>query len=118
MHPSGYTESQLPKPDLGVMRDLLNLQPGLHPQNSAVLHKLATADMVEDEEIDYKKIEKRKKGGEKRVGEITDKLVEGGLLKLDKAGKDGEGEGGKKERKHGLHWKYEDPAMLLKDILG
>jgi transcriptional coactivator HFI1/ADA1 len=52
------------------------------------------------------------------VEEITQRLMEENLLKLDKAGKDGEGEGGKKDKKHGLHWKYEDPAMILKDILG
>lgn len=62
---------------------------------------------------------------------IASQLLANGLLKLDKAGghagrdgKDGgrdggrDGEDGKKERKHNLHWKYEDPALLLRDVLG
>lgn len=46
-------------------------------------------------------------------------LVNTGLLKIDKAG---HGEDGavdrKREKKHNLHWKYEDPALILKDLLG
>lgn len=38
-------------------------------------------------------------------------LIENGLVKFDKPD-----EGGKK--KHTFHWKYEDPALLLRDILG
>ncbi|OCF43920.1 hypothetical protein I317_02190 [Kwoniella heveanensis CBS 569] len=52
---------------------------------------------------------------------VTQNLLASGLLKIDKAGRqsevDGAGEG-KKERKHNLHWKYEDPALILKDVLG
>ncbi|WVQ96821.1 hypothetical protein IAU59_003928 [Kwoniella sp. CBS 9459] len=51
---------------------------------------------------------------------VTQNLLASGLLKIDKAGRQSEVEGaeGKKERKHNLHWKYEDPAVILKDILG
>ncbi|WVF69321.1 hypothetical protein IAT40_004097 [Kwoniella sp. CBS 6097] len=53
---------------------------------------------------------------------ITQNLLSSGLLKIDKAGRqsevDGAGAEGKKERKHNLHWKYEDPAVILKDVLG
>lgn len=59
---------------------------------------------------------------------VTQNLINTGLLKLDKAGRPGEGgeevaggggavAGGKKS-KHNLHWKYEDPAIILKDVLG
>ncbi|WWC88810.1 uncharacterized protein L201_003723 [Kwoniella dendrophila CBS 6074] len=54
-----------------------------------------------------------------RIDIITNKLVDSTLLKLDKAGGGGDGVTElKKEKKHNLHWKYEDPAILLKDILG
>lgn len=53
---------------------------------------------------------------------ITQTLLSSGLLKLDKAGRQSEAgdEGvgtGTKKGKHNLHWKYEDPAIILKDVL-
>lgn len=55
---------------------------------------------------------------------VAKELLDNGLLKLDKMGRQGDGADGateapgKKDRKHNLHWKYEDPAIILKDILG
>jgi transcriptional coactivator HFI1/ADA1 len=55
-----------------------------------------------------------------RAEAVAKELLESGLLKLDKAGRQSEpGEAeGKKDKKHNLHWKYEDPALILRDILG
>ncbi|KLT40486.1 hypothetical protein CC85DRAFT_329890 [Cutaneotrichosporon oleaginosum] len=55
-----------------------------------------------------------------RVDTVSDMLAETGLLKIDKGGHEhGPTDGApKKEKKHTLHWKYEDPATLLKDVLG
>jgi transcriptional coactivator HFI1/ADA1 len=44
-----------------------------------------------------------------------DRLVKNELLKLDHGKVDGEG---KKNQKHNLHWKYEDPAVIFQDLLG
>jgi transcriptional coactivator HFI1/ADA1 len=60
-----------------------------------------------------------------RVEAVGRNLLESGLLKIevpdkgeeDPAGGAGAGVKGKK-KKHGLHWKYEDPAFILRDILG
>lgn len=55
---------------------------------------------------------------------VAKELLDNGLLKLDKTGRQGDGADGaaeatgRKDRKHNLHWKYEDPAVILKDILG
>lgn len=61
-----------------------------------------------------------------RAEAVGKMLLDSGLLKGDKedeeqrAGggdKGGAAQGGKK-KKHGLHWKYEDPALILRDVLG
>jgi len=41
-----------------------------------------------------------------KLDSLTQTLLSSGLLKMDKKGK------------HNLHWKYEDPALILRDILG
>lgn len=57
--------------------------------------------------------------GQGRVDAVSDLLSDTGLLKLDKGGHEHGTDGAsKKEKKHTLHWKYEDPAILLKDVLG
>lgn len=55
-----------------------------------------------------------------RAEAVGRNLLESGLLKIEVPDKgEEEKEGGKgKKKKHGLHWKYEDPAFILKDILG
>ncbi|WWC70627.1 uncharacterized protein I206_104578 [Kwoniella pini CBS 10737] len=45
------------------------------------------------------------------------RLLESQLLKIDNT-KTGDEASTKKDKKHTLHWKYEDPAVLLKDFLG
>jgi transcriptional coactivator HFI1/ADA1 len=52
-----------------------------------------------------------------KIDTVASTLVNTGLLKIDKAGHDEGGER-KREKKHNLHWKYEDPALILKDLLG
>jgi transcriptional coactivator HFI1/ADA1 len=56
--------------------------------------------------------------GQGRVDTVSNMLAETGLLKIDKGGHEHGADGPKKEKKHTLHWKYEDPATLLKDVLG
>lgn len=54
-----------------------------------------------------------------RAEAVGRNLLESGLLKIevpDKGEEEKEGKG--KKKKHGLHWKYEDPAFILRDILG
>lgn len=57
--------------------------------------------------------------GQGKIETVSQTLQDTGLLKIDKAGRE-EGEGGdrKREKKHNLHWKYEDPALILKDLFG
>lgn len=57
--------------------------------------------------------------GQGKIDSVSQTLQDTGLLKIDKAGRGEEGEGGaKREKKHNLHWKYEDPALILKDLFG
>lgn len=55
--------------------------------------------------------------GQSKMDNTIATLVSTGLVKIDKAGHDEGGER-KREKKHNLHWKYEDPALILKDLLG
>lgn len=50
--------------------------------------------------------------------QVQQHLLANGLLKIDKAGGEGGGGESKKDKKHNLHWKYEDPAMIFRDVLG
>ena len=58
--------------------------------------------------------------GRSKAEAVSAQLLETGLLKIDKAGRQIEGRDGdgKKDKKHNLHWKYEDPALILRDVLG
>jgi len=116
-------EQDLPKPDLDTMKSLFNLVPELHTQASPSVYKLMTsqskyqnyaADVKPD--ITTHPLNPRGVAATASKLETTrDRLVKSELLKLD-PGK-GEGEG-KKNQKHNLHWKYEDPAVLFQDLLG
>lgn len=55
--------------------------------------------------------------GQGKIDTVSQTLQDTGLLKLDKAGHR-DGDDSKREKKHNLHWKYEDPALILKDLLG
>ncbi|KIR54360.1 transcriptional coactivator HFI1/ADA1 [Cryptococcus gattii Ru294] len=96
-------------------------QPQLHPKTSTAPGPASIPGRQQQQQQQQKP----------RSEIIASQLLANGLLKLDKAGghagrdgkdggKDGgrDGEDGKKERKHNLHWKYEDPALLLRDVLG
>lgn len=96
-------------------------QPQLHPKTSTAPGPVSIPGRQQQQQQQQKP----------RSEIIASQLLANGLLKLDKAGghagrdgKDGgrdggrDGEDGKKERKHNLHWKYEDPALLLRDVLG
>lgn len=55
--------------------------------------------------------------GQGKIESVATALVNTGLLKIDKAGHQ-DGDERKREKKHNLHWKYEDPALIFKDLLG
>ena len=123
-------EGELPAPDLETLQSLFTIAPGLHPQASPALYKLATSlTRAEAEHHSPLKVEREAslqtspppvQTGLSKMEAVSQRLLETGLLKIDKAGRQSEGaEGeGKKDRKHNLHWKYEDPAVILKDMLG
>lgn len=58
--------------------------------------------------------------GQGKIEAVSQTLADTGLLKIDKAGHEHQAAEGerKREKKHNLHWKYEDPAIILKDLLG
>ncbi|ORX40222.1 transcriptional regulator of RNA polII, SAGA, subunit-domain-containing protein [Kockovaella imperatae] len=119
------------KPDLDRLRDLFTLNPGLHPSTSPALYKLASSLSQAEAEYNSSPLKLERKpsltpeidvtpqvNGD-RAGPMMKKLVNDGLVKVDnvKKGEDGE-VGGKKDKKHNLHWRYEDPALILKDVFG
>jgi transcriptional coactivator HFI1/ADA1 len=124
-------ENDLPKPDLDTMKSLFNLVPELHTQASPSVYKLMTSQLKHENyapdvkpDISSLPLNPTPRANGAHVStestasklEVTrDRLVKSELLKLD-PGK-GEGEG-KKNQKHNLHWKYEDPAVLFQDLLG
>ncbi|WRT67658.1 uncharacterized protein IL334_004630 [Kwoniella shivajii] len=139
----------LPKPDLQTLHHLLLLNQSLQPQVSPAIYKLMNGQTFHEQytttplrsqsqsdpipsSISQKNrrdtsrigtangMTKVKMNGEVKSDLVMNELMESGLLKLDKAGRQSEIDGGdgKKEKKHNLHWKYEDPAVILKDILG
>ncbi|ORY31420.1 transcriptional regulator of RNA polII, SAGA, subunit-domain-containing protein [Naematelia encephala] len=115
----------LPKPDLETFQHLFELSPKLHPQASTALYKLATGLTAAEAEIaqpvkhELKPDLPSEPSSPNTADTTMQRLLDYGLLKLDKAGRQTEeGEAGKKEKKHNLHWKYEDPALILKDFLG
>jgi len=122
-------EDDLPKPDLDTMKSLFNLVPELHTQASPSVYKLMTSQSkFQDHKPDIKpditthpfNPTPRTNGSDQVASgskmEITrDRLVKNELLKLDHGKVDGEG---KKNQKHNLHWKYEDPAVIFQDLLG
>ena len=119
-------EGELPKPNIETFQSLFNIAPGLHPQASPALYKLATTFTLAEAEYNSPLKSERSPSsapleiGARKAEAVSAKLLETGLLKIDKAIRQSDGaEGdGKKDRKHNLHWKYEDPALILRDILG
>ena len=84
------------------MQALLTLAPSLHPRSGPALYKLATGVSLDEPTTT----------SSHRAEQLTKTLLAANLLKLDKAGDD---DGVKK---HNFHWKYEDPAVILKDFFG
>ena len=125
--PIKQDEGDLPRPDLETLQSLFTIAAGLHPQASPALYKLATSLTLAEAEYNSPiKVERQpskpppEPTGVRKAEAVATKLLENGLLKIDKAGKQSEGgeAEGKKDRKHNLHWKYEDPALILRDVLG
>lgn len=152
-------EPPLPTPDLHTLQYLFNMTPGLQPQASPTLYKLASSLTIGEDELNRAAAAKAEEAssrhpsvppqlvtpsasaaplpagsqqpvspvkaastlhaaaGQGKMDAVFQTLADTGLLKLDKAGRH-EGEEPKREKKHNLHWKYEDPAIILKDLLG
>ncbi|ODN74236.1 hypothetical protein L198_08257 [Cryptococcus wingfieldii CBS 7118] len=136
---------EVPAPDLDTFRTLFDIHPHLHSNLSPALHRLQTSHTLAELEGANPLLQPTTRvpqwvpvpnaapvaklvpvaEGSKAVGRsparsvaVQNELLEKGLLKLDK-GREGDGaEGGKKEKRHTLHWRYEDPALILGDILG
>ena len=128
-----YDESDMPKPDISSIRSLFDIHPALHPPASAAVYKLNTGFMDVEVKSEKKPLiisngvgDIRMNGADdgspmSRVDAVQKELLANGLMRLDKTERQSEGpgeEGGKRRSKHTLHWKYEDPALLLKDVLG
>ena len=121
-------DGELPKPDLEKLRDLFTLDHSLHPSTSPALYKLASCLLQAEADYNSPPVKMERKpsipdstpqvDGD-RAEVMMKKLVSEGLVKVDnvKKGDDGEA-GGKKDKKHNLHWRYEDPALILKDVFG
>ncbi|RXK41652.1 hypothetical protein M231_01152 [Tremella mesenterica] len=135
--PEPFVDGYIPKPDLSSLQSLFTLAPGLHPQASPALYKLSSSLAESQKEnqaggvdgvytggktarrTDGMKSPDRSFSGNTQDAKVAE-LAEKGLLKVDKAGRQSEAgeEGGKKAKKHTLHWLYEDPALILKDVMG
>ena len=126
------SDGEMLKPDLRTLRALFSMNPGLHPSTSPALYKLAGALLQAEDEYNSPAVKEERKpslspDGTKDAGPesqkdrfetLTKRFVEEGLVKMDNPKKGEEDGGGKKDRKHNLHWKYEDPALILKDVFG
>jgi transcriptional coactivator HFI1/ADA1 len=131
-------EHDIPKPDLETMQSLFHLAPELHTQASPALYKLQSshtsiAQEVKDEPTSPPAILQQARAGAESTkrksppkssirqgmhskSEATrERLLRQDLFKLEPGRQEGEG---KKDRKHNLHWKYEDPAVIFQDLLG
>ncbi|KAL7423188.1 hypothetical protein Q5752_002488 [Cryptotrichosporon argae] len=117
----------VPRPQLKTLHALFDLAPGLHPQASPALYKLGTGYTEAERLVSAgdrpspKPGAPEDDGGDDRPRDrdaLAKLMAEAGLLKVDKAGRDGEDGERKKDKKHGSHWRYEDPAVILRDVLG
>lgn len=139
------TETDLPKPDLNTLQHLFALNPNSHQQASPALYKLQSSHLNTESQLEITKSKsspgpehtessspipqsrtvgnsdhkispsKATMNGQSRAQTVQERLIKNELLKLDKGREENEG---KKDRKHTLHWKYEDPAIIFKDLLG
>ncbi|KAK6908331.1 hypothetical protein I203_102332 [Kwoniella mangroviensis CBS 8507] len=138
-------QDESPKVDLNSLNHLLMLNPTLNPTISPSIYKLksgqisstqntSTSTLLKDDKTNSQtsspvtSTSNRNRnndninGNKPRSEVITNRLLENSLLKLDNITTTAPGAGAgadqKKEKKHTSHWKYEDPAVLLKDFLG
>lgn len=138
-------EAELAKLDVHALQYLFAMVPDSHQQSSPALYKLQ-ASHIPQERIKTEPTSPAAKfhdqtpppirNGEAAGSSVTqtspnkpiiglpgtsraqarhERLTNMEMLKIDKGRDDGDG---KKDRKHVLHWRYEDPAMIFKDLLG
>lgn len=140
-------EEYMPKPDLNALQYLVTMIPDVHPQASPALYKLQTSQLKREvkEELPPRPEDPDAESGRPalpRIGSLAngdkrtsppkptiglpanhtirraeatrERLTRNDLLKLDRGREEGEG----KKSKHNSHWRYEDPALIFKDILG
>lgn len=138
-------ETELAKPDVHALQYLFAMIPDSHQQSSPALYKLQASHTRREEvkaepssppSLDYEQpLSTTRIGdshqtsavqsspvkpilslhGKPKAQARQDRLADMELLKVDKGREDGDG---KKDRKHVLHWRYEDPAIIFKDLLG
>jgi transcriptional coactivator HFI1/ADA1 len=114
VHTKIKEENDLPKPDLDTMKSLLNLVPELHTQASPSVYKLlASQSTYRNNAPDVKPDITSHPFNPAPLSNgqtAADQMATGSKMEMDSEGK--------KNQKHNLHWKYEDPAVLFQDLLG
>lgn len=116
----GELESTLngetPKPDLDSLRHLVTLAPGLHAATSPALYRLSSGITPAEAEYNAPPVKSELVNGtgvgrERKTDRVA-RYYENGMIKVDAAKEE------KKDKKHNLHWRYEDPALILESVLG
>ena len=115
------TDGEVPKPDIETLRSLFALNPNIHSVTSPALYRLASGVTLEEMENNAPpvKVESTAPLGRvhnevkrEKVEDRITRYLDNGMIKVDATKDD------KKEKKHSLHWKYEDPALILESFLG
>lgn len=118
---SEETDGEVPKPDIETLRSLFALNPDTHSVTSPSLYRLASGVTLAEKEINSPPVKEEAGGqlgrafGEAKREKVDDRItryLDNGMIKVDATKDD------KKEKKHSLHWKYEDPALILESFLG
>lgn len=111
-------DGDLPKPDLETLRHLMTLAPSLHSATSPALYKLSSGITSAEAEYNSQPVKSDHgmsngvAGGKERKSDRIARYHENGMIKVDTAKEE------KKDKKHNLHWRYEDPALILESVLG
>jgi len=115
------TDGEVPKPDIETLRSLFTLNPSIHSVTSPALYRLASGVTLAELEINSPPVKAEPSGAlgrahneikREKVDDRINRYLDNGMIKVDATKDD------KKEKKHSLHWKYEDPALILESFLG
>jgi transcriptional coactivator HFI1/ADA1 len=119
-------DGEVPKPTLDSLRSLLTLNPALHANTSPALYRLSSGVTCAEAEYNAPPVKhelvgvangypRSARGGDavkERKSERLQRYLENGMIKVDATKEE------RKDKKHSLHWKYEDPALILESVLG